>query len=230
MNAYINQLAVIGSVSYFSKKMRLLILVVIASFASPSFALMGQEHQGLDSIPNSHFDSFRVSENAKLPKSKRIFINDVSANFDKEWLVKFNKKTTKEYQEKVLQDYSQMLKQNIKAKLVSSGWDVMDSYEEGSIVMSAQLKNLYINGPEKLNRQHMLVKNIGKSSIEIVVNGADNQPIIIIEDKRNARGDSFFIEANNATNFSWFNRLTENWATVFVAYLDMTTSQITSKS
>jgi hypothetical protein len=76
----------------------------------------------------------------------------------------------------------------------------------------------------------MLVKHVGQSSIEIIVNGADNQPIIIIEDKRHARADGFFIEANNATNYSWFYRLTENWATVFVEYLDITTSEIIDKS
>lgn len=77
----------------------------------------------------------------------------------------------------------------------------------------------------------MLVKNIGQSSIVIVVNDVDNQPMFVIEDKRNAGGlANNFIETDNAINFTWFNKLVENWVSTFVVYLDMSTSEISGKS
>ncbi|MGJ8679598.1 hypothetical protein [Paraglaciecola sp.] len=181
----------------------------------------------LDPITTPHFDAFYIAQRAALPTSRKVSIAEVTVSFDSDWLFKFKGSTTSKYRKRIVKEYSQMLKKQIASKLSRSGWQVVDN--DGSAVLSvkAHLKDLYIEGPEKINREHQLVRNIGQSTIVIEVKGVDDNPIFLIEDRRSTGGlSSNFIETDRAMNFSWFNKLVGNWATIFVAYLDMSTPEL----
>ncbi|MFC3121472.1 hypothetical protein [Agaribacter flavus] len=211
----------------FNKLYTLAVLVPLMMFAAHAQALIQRGADSLESIGTPHFDSLRVAENASIPKSRKIYIAEVSANFGNDWLREFKGKTTEQYKKRVLADYSKALKKHLVNRLSDAGWQVLDKYESGALIVDAQLKDLYINGPEKLIREHILVRNIGQSSILISVAGADNNVIFEIEDRRNAGGlDNYFIETDNAINYGWFSQLMDTWAGKFVVYLDASTSGV----
>lgn len=203
-------------------KLMLLLLLYFTVLAFPLSAKMPANIEDLEIINSPHFDSFMVAQKAVFPKTKKIYITDVSATFSNDWLREFRGKTTKNYRNKVLHEYSNMLKTHIKTKLTEAGWQVVDNNEADALSITAQLKDIFINGPQKVIREQQLVRNIGQSSIVFGVNGVDNNTILILEDRRNIAGlEGYFIETDNSTNFTFFNRVVEQWTNAFVAYLNV---------
>ncbi|MDU0352664.1 hypothetical protein RS130_00910 [Paraglaciecola aquimarina] len=173
-------------------------------------------------IQNPHFDVLRIAEKASIPSSKKIYVSPVEANFSRSWEREFKGVTTKAYRKRVIRDYSQALEERIKQQLKTSGWQVFESPEEGILMLSAKITDLYIYGPQKLSREHTLVKQIGQSSLDLVLQGTDSLTILEIQDIGIAGGiGNHFIETDNAINFSRFDRLMQAWATHFVSYADM---------
>ncbi len=199
----------------------------IACAAIPAHASLKYKSNTLDPIDAPHFISFAIAQHAALPKSKKISIDDIAVSFDKEWLFKFKGKTSSKYRSNIINNYQQMLRQQIEAKLVNAGWQIVDKNSGEGLSVKAQLKDLYIEGPESLKREHVLVRTIGKSSIVIELIGVDNNPIFLIEDSRYTGSISGnLIETDRAMNYSWFNKLMGSWATNFVEYLDMSTPEL----
>ncbi|MCF2948615.1 hypothetical protein L0668_10900 [Paraglaciecola aquimarina] len=177
--------------------------------------------QSLELIESPHFDIFRIAEVANLPTSRKIYVSHIDADFDSAWLKEFRSKTTKTYRNRVLRDYSRTLEDQIKQKLIKSGWSVFDEPEEGILVLKTKLTDLYIFGPQVITREHVLVTQIGQSSVTFSLEGTDRHTIFEGEDKGIAGGiQNHFIETNEAINFSRFNRLMTLWATNIVYYAD----------
>lgn len=209
---------------YTAKLSSILALALCIPLSASAFA--NSDNGAMSAIASPHFDIFRVAEHAVLPASRKIYVKDITAEFSASWKMEFGGQTSKNYKARVLRDYSKVLKAHLEDKLAESGWKVIDTPEEGVLVVNAVLKDLYLEGPQKLTREHILVSNIGKSSILVTVDGADKNPIFEIEDRQNISGfDSFFVEADNAINYARFNTVMESWASKFVAYLDLTSSE-----
>ncbi len=224
ISAHIN--LVTNKFTNLSKKSWLLAVASLVLFSTGASGFIKQSTEGLEAIGTPHFDSLKVAEDAVIPVSRKVYISDIKANFARDWMNTYRSDTTKHYRNKVLNDYSKALKAHLVDRLTLSGWDVVDTYENGALIVNAQIKDLFITGPEKLTREHVLVRNIGQSSIVINVEGANKQTMFEIEDRRDAGGlDSVFIETDNAMNYSWFSQLMKDWAGKFVIYLDMSTNK-----
>lgn len=187
-----------------------------------SFANSQQEGKMLNTIESPYFKTVHAADKAVFPKTKKVFIAEISTAFAADWLSDFKSQTTDSYRNNILKDYKSMLENHLKEQFALAGWQVIDNNEKNALEVKAILKDIYINGPAKKAREEVLVKEIGRSTIEISVKGVDNEIIWLIEDTRGTGGaGGLFIETDKTTNFSWFSRLTKNWATIFVTYLDM---------
>jgi hypothetical protein len=199
-----------------------LILIVLCCLGLVSHSTLAKLNTTVPSSPHqTYFDVLQISDSAMIPTSRKIYVSSVEANFDSGWMKEFRGETTDTYRNKVLHDYSQALEQHIKQQLEKAGWQVFDEPQEGSLVLKAKLTDIYIYGPQKQIRQHTLVKQIGKSSVNLVIEGIDNRTIIELKEHGVAGGvNNHFIEADNAINFSRFNRLMKGWAINFAGYAD----------
>lgn len=209
----------------------LFVCLFLAVGARPSIASVQDIEYPLLSISTEHFDSFRIADNAVLPSSRKVYLGDISVNFDSDWLKKFKGKVTSSYQNRIERDFSQMLREHVKNSLLAYGWTVVNEYEDGVLTIKAELLDLYISGPKTLNKQHVMVGSAGSSSIVIQVVGLDKRTFIEIEDKRQAGGVSGqLVEIDSTVNYSLFSKLTENWAKIFVAYLNISTPELSETS
>ncbi len=189
-------------------------IISYTSYAQPNT-------KALELISNPHFDVLRIADSALIPSSRKIYIGDIGASFSSSWIKEFKGQTTSRYRNQILDEYSQALKNNIKQKLLLSGWQVFEQAEPGTLILKAKLTDLYIYGPQKQTREHILVKTIGQSTVSFIVEGIDQQAIMEMQDHRVAGSASnHFIEVDKGINYSRFNSLMQAWATHLVMYVD----------
>lgn len=198
-----------------------------------SFSLHAETPASLElaAIDSEHFDSFMVADNAKIPSSKKIFIEDTSVSFDNAWLKKFKSKTSPRYREKIKKTYSLMFKEHLTTSLEKAGWTVMHSAQEDAFTLTGHLKDLYITAPDTVNFTHDMVNSVGETSILLEVKGTDSEAFFTIEDRRNAGGIAGgLFETERALNYAFFSRLTQTWASNFVVYLDLSVNAVAQNS
>ena len=212
---------------FFGRVIKCTVLIVFALTASLSQATTLSSDESLMPIPSDHFDLLKIADTAKLPNSSKIYVADVDANFDRDWLMQFQTETTKKYRSHIEEEYANMLKGHLIDKLKASGWTVVDSAQSGALTLKAEFKDLHINGPEKRSMQNIMVHSVGKASIVLTVEDTNQQPFLVIEDRRNAGGIAGgLMETDRAMNYSLFSKLARQWSATFVAYLDLSTPGI----
>lgn len=201
------------------------LLCLVMAFAL-SNTLMAAETTGKNSlsvVESEHFDSLLVADAADLPTSKTVFINNTTVSFSENWLDEFEAKTSARYRQKTKERYSNMLREQLRSKLESAGWNVVDTAQKDALMLNAQFKDLYITAPDTSNMSHQLVASVGHASIVLEVSGVNGEAFLTLEDKGNAGGIvGRLFETERALNYSFFNRMTGTWASNFVLYLDIT--------
>lgn len=186
---------------------------LLFSFKTMAGAVGASSAASLETLEGTPFKTFKVADDAKIPSSRMIYISQVDATFSQNWLNKFNSKTSRSYRSKTLDDFSEALRSHLVEKLTETGWKVVDTPQEGALIVDAMLRDIHINGPQQINLQHSLVTFIGYSNIELLIKDANEKVILQIEDQRIASAQfSDLIETNSALNFSRFNKLFKAWA------------------
>ncbi|MBN1379718.1 MAG: M56 family metallopeptidase [Gammaproteobacteria bacterium] len=173
----------------------------------------------LEPLENSDFDSLLISNNFKLPLTRKIYIADAQVNFSEDWLKRFRNAVPSNYQEIIAEDYGQSLSNNLKKALVAAGWQILESPGDDAVRLSPRLFDLFINAPEPTGVSHTLVQKVGHTSIELVFETPDSQPFMKIIDSRNTQNQNA-VWANRATNYRYFDKLVVKWSEGSVVYLE----------
>jgi hypothetical protein len=208
------------------KVLRLLAILVAAFLVtSSSYALdkTDTEHSSsknaLNTINSPFFDSVMVADSMTISKNRKIFIEAPKVSFSESWMREYEQKTQSRYRERVKKDYSGALLKQLKRHLKSDGWKILDEQQSDALRLQVHLRDLDIEAPDISNIKNALVVRIGVSEIDFMLYDLDNQLILEASDRGAAGSVSGgLIEADNATNFSWFNRLMSIWAEQFTFY------------
>ena len=207
----------------FSKNMFAFILLIAFGSATYSSALFAvNEVSSLESIEGTSFDTFEIADDIKFPASRKVYIETIEANFSRDWMRKYRNETSRHYRETTLQEFADTFRSHIGDKLANSGWIVLGAPEEGAMKVTAKLLDIYINGPDKLNMTTALVLYIGRSSLELTIQDANNKLALHIKDNRIAGSPSeSYFETNNSMNLTRFDKVFYGWANNFTVFLNI---------
>lgn len=173
----------------------------------------------LTTINSPFFDKLMVADKMTISKKRQIFIEDPKVSFSETWLKEYEQKTQSRYRERVKSDYSGALLKQLKRHLTADGWQIETTPQSNALRLQVHLRDLDIEAPDISNIKNALVVRIGVSEIDFMLYDLDNQLILEASDRGAAGSFSGgLIEADNATNFSWFNRLMSIWAEQFTFY------------
>ena len=198
----------------------LLCVFGLATYSNALFAVT--EGARLASIEGTSFNTFELADDINFPATRKVYIEPIEANFSKQWMRKYRSETSRSYRDTTLQKFAESFRSHLIDKLSESGWNVLSAPEEGAIKVNAKLLDIYINGPDTLNMTTALVLYIGKSSLELTIQDANNQLVLRIKDNQIAGSPSeSYFETNNAMNLSRFDKAFYGWANNFTVFLNI---------
>lgn len=197
-------------------------LTVSLGVITHSGTALAADNDRLLHIEGTSFDVFKISDDIAFPASKKIYIEDVTASFSRDWMSKFKTKTSESYRDKTLHDYAQAFQEQLAKKLTGAGWQVTDNPKETAMRVRTSLSNIEITAPDMLLISNSLVLYIGSSSFELSILDANEQAMLYIQDDGVASSiSSSFVETDSAMNFARFNKLFGAWANNFTVFFDM---------
>jgi len=205
------------------------ILIAAVIFSSYSSALPKPESPPLplDALSleknTDFFDEVYVKSGVAYSNLNKVYIEDASLSFDKKWLKEFKGKVSPTYTRYVEQNYTQLLQKQLQEAFSTSGqYQIVESAAEANLIVTPQLTNLYINGPELYSMSEVFVDEVGRGKFELTLKNSRGEIIAKLIDKRQTRshrGINRLTRANRARNYRDFKFLMGRWSKESVEYL-----------
>lgn len=175
----------------------------------------------LQRMSTPDFDEFYISEQARLPVSRKLYIESVDASFANVWLERFGAQTSTNYRNTTLREFKRGFTKELVKHMKASGWRLVNQPEDDVIRLRASLVDIYIQAPESPGIKQTLVRIAGQAGTVLEYQTPEGQTFMKIVDYRqttDAIGSPFV--ANRATNYHYFRMLMEEWADASLPYLE----------
>lgn len=157
-----------------------------------------------------------INPNHNIFDHKEIFIKQPEVHFDENWLKKYGKETTKQFQERITDEYAASLKRAVADKFSkNSHFTIIEQRKEGALVIIPKVFELYIDNPQVVGITDMMIATpAGNAKIDLVIfSPTDNSILALFMDKRSTgKPESIGAFRPKATNRRAFSKLFNNWA------------------
>lgn len=184
----------------------------------------------LERMPVPDFDEFYVASSVKLPLTKKIFIADAPVEFSERWLKDFNNMAGSHYQKMIIKKYGEALKETLTDALVDTGWEVVETAGENTLLLKPKLYELNIYAPNGSSLKQVIVRNVGRAIVELDFQTPGGESFMKIVDLR-ATQDTIGspIVANRTNNLRYFKLMMNEWSEDAVKYLDQVMKVVESE-
>ncbi len=170
------------------------------------------------------FDTFYIANNVSLSKFKKIHIEEISAEFDKDWLRDNRMEASKRYREKILKRYPSLFAEALKkATEKNTAFNLTDESGPDALSLSIKMDELKIYAPDGRNPStKKLVKNAGKATLIVEMKNASGEVVGKVVDTRETRDRSpnEYEMTNSLLNERDFKWLMKIWARYVLEHVE----------
>ncbi len=170
----------------------------------------------INNIDSSFFDLAYVRPDTDLSHYKKVFIGDVSVEFDKRWLKKFGGGDAQQYRKRTLKIYSKMLKKQL-AKNFEDDFGVKVVSERGHdvLVVLPKVLDLNIIEPEAAELKDTILSWAGDAKVDVTVYSPEDKAVIaLFVDHRQTKRFGFaeISMPTRLANERSFRKLFDKWS------------------
>lgn len=194
------------------------------SYAKQAPSIPDAAQHTLPKVKSKIFDEFYLASHVKLTDYKKVYIEEVSANFDKAWLRDNRFEADKRYLERVLERYPALFKEILENAIEKNNHlSLAREASEGTLTLSITLNDLEIYAPDSRNpSKKQLVKNAGRAELIADIKRASGNLLAQVKDKRETRDrQPNTVELTNALlNERDFKSLMKVWSRRLIEHIE----------
>ena len=216
------------------QRVQALLVVSIVTFGGAAFAApvpaaapMVRE-DGLGSVQSTSLDKAYVRPNANLASYRKVMIDPVQVEFNKDWLRNMN---DTRYAYRLREDDVQTIRDDTTANVVSivanafraAGYEIVTAPGADVLRLSPRVTELYVNAPNVFppGKTRAYARDAGEATVVLEArDGASGSLLAIMIDRATATDMQRLTRATSVTNTFWFDGLYSRWAADSVAELE----------
>lgn len=217
-------------------KLQLTIVFMTAALFSAS-ALAWKSYpdetdDGLDRVKSKKVDAFYFKEGASLKGYQKVFLEECSVAFRKNWLrdqnsdrASVSNRVKTEDMNKIQEELAEIFKEQFNRELERGGYEVVDADGEDVLLLRPSIVDLDVYAPDISMRQAGVVNTYTTSSGEMtlkldLLDSSTNSLVGRIIDKREDRDTGYIQHTNSITNRADAQRIVSSWARILRKALD----------
>ena len=212
-----------------------LVFVMAALFSASALAWKSYPDvtdDGLDRVKSKKVDALYWKEGASLKGYQKIFLEECTVAFRKNWLrdqnsdrVSVSNRVNTEDMNKIQEELAVIFREQFTKELEKGGYEVVDADGEDVLLLKPSIVDLDVYAPDISMRQPGMVNTYTTSSGEMtlkmdLLDSSTNALIGRIIDKREDRDTGYIEYTNSITNRADAQRTVSTWARILRMALD----------
>jgi hypothetical protein len=188
-----------------------------------------QEWDGLERRTNNKkLDNLYVRPNVTFPAYKRVSIDPVDVQFDKNWDPNsgtrgVSNRLSKDDIEKIRTGLSELFREEFSKRLTAAGYPVVEESGEDVLRVEAALINLYVNAPEVQSSSVTRSYTMDAGRVTLVMQLSDSithQSLARVVDTQQGMDTGRLTWTTSVSNSAEARRIVGLWATQLIKGLD----------
>jgi hypothetical protein len=212
-----------------------MMLMTAALFSASAMAWKSypdQTDDGLDRVKSKKVDALYWKEGASLKGYQKIFLEECSVAFRKNWLrdqntdrVSVSNRVKPEDMNKIQEELAGIFREQFTRELEKGGYEVVDADGEDVLLLKPAIVDLDVYAPDISMRQAGIMSTYTTSSGEMtlkldLLDSSTNALIGRIIDKREDHDTGYIQYTNSITNRADAQRIVSSWARILRKALD----------
>lgn len=213
----------------------ILVLISTALFSASTLAWKSypdETDDGLDRVESKKVDALYWKEGASLEGYQKIYLEECSVAFRKNWLrdqnsdrVSVANRVRPEDMNKIQEELAEIFREQFTRELEKGGYEVVDADGEDVLLLKPAIVDLDVYAPDISMRQAGTVNTYTTSSGEMtlkmdLLDSSTNALIGRIIDKRKDHDTGYIEYTNSITNRADAQRIVSSWARILRKALD----------
>ncbi len=216
--------------------------LLVASLAvSPVWAkknLPSINDEGMELIKDTKTATIYADPGADLGIYKRIWLQDVSVAFKKDWQRNQNRNSTRggafrvkdSDMARIKQEIATLFKDVFTSQLVAGGYELVDQPGEDVLIVKPAIVNLDVIAPDLMNagRAYSYSQSAGEMTLELdLYDSLTNDKIVTVRDRKRDFRKGYLEWRTSVNNRAVAKRMITSWAKAFTDALDDARASVT---
>ncbi len=144
----------------------------------------------LEKVKSRLFDELLITKTPNFTAYKKVYIEEPSIEYSKGWLREFKSKTWENDRKATVERYRKVLKEQLvkafgsqKIEIIKN-IDSLETLSDDTLVVSANIEELYINAPELNRHTRQYVYSAGWAKVKIELKNKAGQTLAQIHDRQ----------------------------------------------
>jgi hypothetical protein len=213
--------------------------LAVATLALPAISVAKEkppaEWDGLERrTDNKKLDNLYVRPNVTFPAYKRVSLEPVSVQFDKDWDPNsgtrgVSNRLSKDDIEKIRTGLAELFRDEFTKRLGNAGYPVVQESGEDVLRVEAALINLYVNAPETMSSSVTRSYTMDAGRVTLVMQLSDSithQSLARVVDTQQGMDTGRLTWTTSVSNSAEARRIVGLWATQLIKGLDRVNGKI----
>ena len=216
-------------------------LLVAALAVSPVWAkknLPAVNDEGMELIKDTKTATVYADPGADLGIYKRIWLEDASVAFKKNWLRDQNRTSrSSAFRVKdsdvarIKEDVATLFREVFTAQLLDGGYELVDQADEDVLIVKPAIIDLDVIAPDLMtaNRTSSFSQSAGEMTLELeLIDSLTNDKIVTVRDRKRDFERGYVEWRTRVSNRAAARRMMQSWARAFLESLDEARASVTS--